>query len=48
MPTPLPLEDGLASLADEVVFDEDSNLAPSDSIGSKYELKEKFETHSIF
>ena len=31
MPAPLPPEDGLASIADEVVFDKDSNLSPSDS-----------------
>ena len=41
MPAPLPLEDRLANLADEVVFDEDSNLAPSDSTGSEYEPEEK-------
>ena len=41
MPVPLPAEDGLASLADEVVFDEDSNLAPSDSTGFEYEPEEK-------
>ena len=41
MPVPLPPEDGLASLADEVVFDEDSNLAPSDSTGFEYEPEEK-------
>ena len=41
MPAPLFLEDGLASLADEVIFDEDRNPAPSDSTGSKYEPKEK-------
>ena len=37
MPAPLPPEDGLASLADEVVFDEDSNLSSSNSTGSEYE-----------
>ena len=37
MPAPLPPKDKLASLADEMVFDEDSNHAPSDSIGSEYE-----------
>ena len=41
MPAPLPPEDGLASLSDEVVFDEDSNLSPSDSTGSEYEPEEK-------
>ena len=41
MPAPLPPEDGLASLADEVVFDEDSNLAPSDSTSLEYEPEEK-------
>ena len=41
MPALLPPEDGLASLADEVVFDEDSNLAPSDSTGSEYEPEKK-------
>ena len=41
MPVPLSPEDGLASLADEVVFDEDSNLAPSDSTGFEYEPEEK-------
>ena len=40
MPATLPPEDGLASLADEVVFGEDSNFAPSDSIGSEYEPEE--------
>ena len=47
MLAPLPPEDGLAILADEVVFDEDSNLAPSDSTGSEYEPEEKLKTHSI-
>ena len=41
MPAPLPPEDGLASLADEVVFDEDSNLSPSDSTDSEYEPEKK-------
>ena len=41
MPAPLLSEDGLASFADEVVFDEDSNLAPSDSTGSECEPEEK-------
>ena len=41
MPAPLPPEDGLVSLADEVVFDEDSNLVPSDSPGSEYESAKK-------
>ena len=41
LPTPLPSEDGLASLANKVVFDADSNLAPSDSIGSEYVPEEK-------
>ena len=41
MPAPLPPEDGVASLADEVVFDKASNLAPSDSTGSEYEPEEK-------
>ena len=41
MPVPLSPEDGLASLADEVVFDEDSNLAPSDSTGFEYKPEEK-------
>ena len=41
MPAPLPPEDELASLADKVVFDEDSNLSPSDSTGSEYEPQEK-------
>ena len=41
MPAPLPPDDGLASLADEVVFDEDGNLARSDSKGSEYEPEEK-------
>ena len=41
MPEPLPPKDVLASLADEVVLDEDSNLAPSDSLGFEYELEEK-------
>ena len=41
MPAPLPPENGLAGLADDVVFDEDSNLSPSDSTGSEYEPEEK-------
>ena len=41
MPAPLPPEDGLASLADKVVLDEDSNLAPSDSTSLEYEPEEK-------
>ena len=41
MPAPFPPEDGLASLADDVVFVEDSNLSPSDSTGSEYEPEEK-------
>ena len=41
MPAPLPSEDGLASVADEEVFDEDSNLAPSASTGSEYGPEEK-------
>ena len=41
MPAPLPPEDGLASLADEVVFDGDSNLDPRDSPGCEYEPEEK-------
>ena len=40
MPASLPPEDGLASPADEVVFDEDSNSAPSNSTGSEYESEE--------
>ena len=48
MPAPLPPEDGLASLADEVVFDEDSNLAPSDSIGSEYQPEEKLKPILFF
>ena len=40
MPAPLPPEDGLASLANEVVFDEDSNLALSDSTGSEDNQKQ--------
>ena len=40
MPASLPPEDGLASLADEVVFDEDSNSAPNDSTGSEYKPEE--------
>ena len=46
MPASLPLEDDLASLADEVIFVEDSSSAPSDSTGSEYEPEEN--THSIF
>ena len=41
MTAPLPPQDGLASLADKEVFDEDSNLAPSDSTGSEYEPEGK-------
>ena len=41
MPAPLPPEDGLASLANEVVFDENSNLTLTDFTGSKYEPEEK-------
>ena len=41
MPAPLPPQDGLASLADEEVFDEHCNLAPSDSTGSEYEPEGK-------
>jgi len=44
MPAPLSPEDGPASIADEVVVDEDSNLAPSDSTGSEYEPEEKLKT----
>ena len=39
MPAPLPLEDGLASLADEVVFDEDSSSAPSQQVLSMSQKK---------
>ena len=41
MPAPLPPEDGLASLPNEVVFDENSNLTLTDFTGSKYEPEEK-------
>ena len=41
MPAPLYLEDGLASLVDEVVFDKESNLAPSDSTGSEHDPGDK-------
>ena len=41
MLAPLLPEDGLASFADEVVVDEDSNFALSDSTGSEYEPEEK-------
>ena len=37
MPAPLPPEDELDSLADEVVFHKDGSSAPSDSTGSEYE-----------
>ena len=41
MPSLLPPEDGLASVADEVVFDENRNLAPSDLTDFEYEPEEK-------
>ena len=40
MPAPIPPEDGLASLADEVAFDEDASSASSDATGSEYEPEE--------
>ena len=48
MPAPLPPKDGLASLADKVVFDEDSNLASCDSTGSEYKPKEKLKPILVF
>ena len=41
LPVPLDPKDALASLADEMVLDEDCNLALSDSTGSEYELGKK-------
>ena len=40
MPAPLTAEDGLGSLADEVIFDEDSSSAPNDPADSEYESEE--------
>ena len=37
MPAPIPLEDGLAGLSDEVVFDDGNSCGPRDSTGSEYE-----------
>ena len=44
MPAPIPPEDGLASLADEVVFDEDTNSASSYATGSEYEPEENLKS----
>ena len=46
MPASLPPEDGLASLADEEVFDEDNRSVPSDSTGSEYEPEKNI--YSLF
>ena len=40
MPAPVPLEDALASLSDEAVFDDGHSSGPSDSTGSEYEPEE--------
>ena len=44
MPAPIPPEDGLASLADEVVFDEVTSSASSDATGSEYEPEENLKS----
>ena len=41
MSAPLPPENRLACLTNEVVFNEDSNLTPSNSTGSEYEPEER-------
>ena len=44
IPASLPPEDGLASLADEVVFDEDSSSAASNSRGSECKPEENLKS----
>ena len=48
MPAQLLPEDGQASLADEVVFDEDSSSAPSDLTGFGYEPQENLKPILFF
>ena len=48
MPAPFPPEDGLANLADEVVFDKDSSSAPTDSTGFEYKPEENLKPTLFF
>ena len=40
MPAPIPVEDGLAVLSDEAVFDDGNSCGRSHSTGSEYEPEE--------